>query len=287
MTISTSTNTRSRVTISATGFKLFRDFLENACGILLGDNKEYLVSSRLSGIMHEHRCETLDELVQRMGRPGGNRLSETVVDAMTTNETLWFRDIHPYNILQNKLLPEVAEKLGSQQLRIWSAACSSGQEPYSISMIIDEFKRSKPGQLRGGERIIATDISSSVLNQARKGEYDTLALGRGLSKDRLERHFLKQKDSGWKVKPDIQSRVEFRPLNLLGSFTMLGKFDVVFCRNVLIYFSSDLKQEILRKIHSSLKPGGYLLLGASESLGHLTDLYEMVHCSPGIIYRAK
>ena len=282
-----STSTRPRAKISAAGFQQFRTFLEDACGILLGDNKEYLVSSRLSGLMHDNQCESLDDLVLRMKRPGGNRLSEAVVDAMTTNETLWFRDNHPYNILEKKLLPEVSEKLGNQQIRIWSAACSSGQEPYSISMIIDSYKRMKPGQFRGGEKIVATDISSSMLDHARKGHYDTLALGRGLAKERLDRYFQKQADGGWKVKTDIQSRVEFRPLNLLGSFSMLGKFDIVFCRNVLIYFSSDLKQDILRKIHATLKPGGYLMLGASESLGHLSDLYEMVHCSPGIIYRAK
>ncbi|MCW8884664.1 MAG: protein-glutamate O-methyltransferase CheR [Motiliproteus sp.] len=281
------TGVKSRPQISAGGFQLFKSFLEDACGILLGDNKEYLVSSRLSGIMHDNQCPTLEELVEKMKRPGGNRLKEAVVDAMTTNETLWFRDIHPYNILENKLLPEVAAKLGSQPLKIWSAACSSGQEPYSISMVIDAFKRSKPGQLRGGERITATDISASMLEHARQGLYDMLALGRGLPKERLERHFIKQADGKWKIKPEIQTRVDFKPLNLLGSYAMLGKFDVVFCRNVLIYFSSEVKEQILRKIHASLKPGGYLLLGASESLGQLTDLYEMVHCSPGIIYRAK
>ncbi|MEH6625160.1 MAG: protein-glutamate O-methyltransferase CheR [Motiliproteus sp.] len=281
------TGVKSRPQISAAGFQLFRGFLEDACGILLGDNKEYLVSSRLSGIMHDKQCSTLEELVQQMKRPGGQRLKESVVDAMTTNETLWFRDIHPYNILEQKLLPEIAAKLGSQPLKIWSAACSSGQEPYSISMIVELFKRGKPGQLRGGERITATDISASMLEHARQGCYDLLALGRGLSKDRLEQHFVKEADGRWKVKPCIQTRVDFKPLNLLGNYAILGKFDVVFCRNVLIYFSSDVKEQILRKIHATLKPGGYLLLGASESLGKLTDLYEMVHCSPGIIYRAK
>ncbi len=281
------TGVKSRPQISAGGFQLFRDFLEEACGILLGNNKEYLVSSRLSGIMHDKQCATLEDLVTQMKRPGGQRLKESVVDAMTTNETLWFRDIHPYNILENKLLPEISAKLGSQPLKIWSAACSSGQEPYSISMVIEGFKRSKPGQLRGGERITATDISASMLEHAREGCYDMLALGRGLSKDKLEQHFAKLPEGRWKIKPNIQSRVNFKPLNLLGNYSLLGKFDIVFCRNVLIYFSSDVKEQILRKIHASLNPGGYLLLGASESLGQLSDLYEMVHCSPGIIYRAK
>ncbi|WP_207062400.1 protein-glutamate O-methyltransferase CheR [Motiliproteus sp. SC1-56] len=276
-----------RVQISPQAFQLFRRFLEEACGILLGDNKEYLVSSRLSHILSEQGCASLEDLVKKMQGAAGNRLKERVVDAMTTNETLWFRDIHPYTIFQQQLLPELSAKLGGQPLRIWSAACSSGQEPYSISMAIDEVKRTKPGLLRGGERIVATDISSTMLEHARRGEYDMLALGRGLSPERLQRYFIKQPTGSWLVKPEVKARVEFRGLNLLGGYGMLGRFDVVFCRNVLIYFSSDLKQQILRKIHSQLKPGGYLLLGASESLGHLTDLYEMVHCNPGIIYRAK
>lgn len=283
----TSLRTAPRVQITAQGFALFRDFLQEACGILLGDNKEYLVSSRLSSIMLEINCTTLDELVKAMKGAAGTRLRERVVDAMTTNETLWFRDVHPFNILRDRLLPELAVKVGAQPLRVWSAACSSGQEPYSISMTLEEFKRSKPGMLKAGERVVATDISPTMLDHAKKGEYDMLAVGRGLQKDRLERYFIKLPDGGWKVRPEIQSRVEFRALNLLSTYTLLGKFDIVFCRNVLIYFSSELKLEILRKIHAQLKPGGYLFLGASESLGHLNDLYEMVHCSPGIIYRAK
>ncbi|WP_210395774.1 CheR family methyltransferase [Motiliproteus sediminis] len=283
----TSLRTAPRVQITAQGFALFRDFLQDACGILLGDNKEYLVSSRLSSIMAEINCTTLDELVKAMKGGAGSRLRERVVDAMTTNETLWFRDVHPFNILRDRLLPELAGRTGAQPLRVWSAACSSGQEPYSISMTLEEFKRSKPGMLRAGERVVATDISPTMLEHAKKGEYDMLAVGRGLQKERLERYFLKLPEGGFKVRPEIKARVEFRALNLLSTYTLLGKFDVVFCRNVLIYFSSELKLEILRKIHAQLKPGGYLFLGASESLGHLNDLYEMVHCSPGIIYRAK
>ena len=274
-----------RVQITPQGFALFRDFLQDACGILLGDNKEYLVSSRLNGIMTELGVSGLDELVAQMRRT--TRLKEQVVDAMTTNETLWFRDIHPFNILRERLLPEVSETAGIQPLRIWSAACSSGQEPYSISMTIEDLKRFKPGLIKAGERIVATDISPTMLEHARRGEYDMLAVGRGLQKDHLARYFSQTTEGGWKVNREIQTRVEFKSLNLLGSYSALGKFDIVFCRNVLIYFSSELKQQILRKIHAQLKPGGYLLLGASESLGHLNDIYEMVHCSPGIIYRAK
>ncbi len=271
--------------ITPQGFVLFRDFLQDTCGILLGDNKEYLVSSRLNSIMKDNGFAGLDELVSQMKRV--TRLKEQVVDAMTTNETLWFRDLHPFSILRERLLPEIAASAGAQPLRIWSAACSSGQEPYSISMTIEDFKRTKPGAIRGGATIVATDISPTMLEQARRGEYDMLAIGRGLEKEHLTRYFARSDRGGWQIHSEIQSRVEFKPINLLGSYAALGKFDIVFCRNVLIYFSSELKLEILRKIHAQLKPGGYLLLGASESLGQLSDLYEMVHCSPGIIYRAK
>lgn len=275
----------ARVQITPQGFVLFRNFLQDACGILLGDNKEYLVSSRLNSIMQENRFSGLDELVTQMKTTP--RLKEQVVDAMTTNETLWFRDIHPYAILRDRLLPEVSAELGPKPVRIWSAACSSGQEPYSMSMVIDELRRLKPGLIKAGEKIIATDISPSMLEHARRGEYDMLAIGRGLQKDHLMRYFSQSTTGSWKINRDIQARVEFKSLNLLGNYSVLGSFDIVFCRNVLIYFSSELKQQILRKIHAQLKPGGYLLLGASESLGPLNDIYEMVHCSPGIVYRAK
>lgn len=267
--------------ISKPDFALFRDHLERVCGILLGDNKEYLVSSRLRSIMKELEYSALPELVKKM--EVDSRLREKVVDAMTTNETLWFRDAHPFTILQQKLIPEITAN--QKSLDIWCAASSTGQEPYSISMIIEEYKRSNPGRL-STEKIIATDISSSALEAAKKGCYDQLALGRGMPPDLLKRYF-SEKDDRWHVNANIQARVQYRMLNLLHSFSMLGKFDIVFCRNVLIYFSSDLKKDILTRIHGTLKPGGYLLLGASEALSGLPDHYEMVQCHPGIIYRKK
>jgi len=267
--------------ISKSDFAVFRDFLQRVCGILLGDNKEYLVASRLRSIMKDKELSSLSDLVKII--EGDTRLREEVVDAMTTNETLWFRDSHPFKILEEKLLPEFGAKQNS--IDIWCAASSTGQEPYSISMIIEEFKRSNPGKF-SSEKIMATDISSTALEIARGGQYDQLALGRGMPKDLLERYF-KSTDTGWKIDPNIAKRVQYRMLNLLHSYTLLGRYDVVFCRNVLIYFSSELKKDILTRIHGQLKPGGYLLLGASEALSDLGDLYEMVQCSPGIIYRKK
>ncbi|MBD9484394.1 protein-glutamate O-methyltransferase CheR [Pseudomonas sp. PDM14] len=268
-------------------FEQFRTFLEKACGILLGSNKQYLVSSRLNKLMEQQGIKTLGELVQKMQAQPRGGLREQVVDAMTTNETLWFRDTYPFEVLKSRVLPEMIKASPNQRLRIWSAACSSGQEPYSLSMAIDEFEKTNLGQLKSGVQIVATDLSGSMLTACKGGEYDSLAMGRGLSQDRLQRYFDPKGPGRWAVKAPIKGRVEFRALNLLDSYASLGKFDIVFCRNVLIYFSAEVKKDILTRIHATLKPGGYLFLGASEALNGLPDLYQMVQCSPGIIYKVK
>lgn len=266
-------------------YEAFKSFLQDACGILLGENKQYLVKSRLRRILEDHDLNSLGELLERLKRPGRGNLKELVIDAMTTNETLWFRDNHPFRILQEKLFPEFAARSSMAPLRIWSAACSTGQEPYSVGMIVDEFRRQKPGKLRD-VKIMATDISKSVLEMARRGEYEMIAIGRGLSPERQKQFFTSSSNGGWQIRPQIKSMVEFKELNLLERY-MLGKYDIVMCRNVLIYFSAELKKDILTRIHATLNPGGYLILGASESLNGLPDLYEMVQCHPGIIYRKK
>ncbi len=275
------------VTSANQDFQVFREFLEKACGIVLGDNKQYLVASRLNRLLEQQGIKSLGELVTRIQSQPRSGLRELVVDAMTTNETLWFRDAYPFEVLKNRLLPEFIKANPGQRPRIWSAACSSGQEPYSLSMAIDEFERSNPGQLRGGCQIVATDLSGGILTAAKSAEYDSLSIARGLSSERLARYFDQTTPGRWTVKQPIRSRVEFRAMNLLDSYSMLGKFDIVFCRNVLIYFSAELKKDILTRIHGTLKPGGYLMLGASEALNGLPEMYQMVQCSPGIVYKAK
>lgn len=268
-----------------THYEEFRGFLEKACGIVLGDNKQYLVSSRLNKLMADNGIADLQELTSRLQLMSQRALREAVIDAMTTNETLWFRDVHPYTILRERLLPEL-QKAARGPLRIWSAACSSGQEPYSISMCVDEYRMASLGVLRQPVEIVATDLSRSMLDACKNAEYDQLSLGRGLSPERLQRFFEKTSNDRYRVKRDITQRVRFQPLNLLDSYLSLGKFDIVFCRNVLIYFSGERKMDILRRIHGALKPNGYLILGASEGLTDVTQFFSMVQCSPGIIYKA-
>lgn len=267
-------------------YEAFKKFLQDASGILLGDNKQYLVKSRLRRLLEDNGLDTLGALMDRIHQPGQIQLREAVIDAMTTNETLWFRDNHPFRILAEKLLPELAARSGAQPLRIWSAACSTGQEPYSIAMIIEEFRRQNPGRLKGEVKITATDISKTVLETARRGEYEMLAIGRGLSPERQRQFFKELPGGSWQISPAIRAMVEFRELNLLERY-LLGKFDLIFCRNVLIYFSAEHKKDILGRMHATLNPDGYLILGASESLNGLPDLYDMVQCHPGIIYRKK
>ena len=275
------------MSVSPAEFNAFREFLEKKSGIVLGDNKQYLVTIRLKKLQEEHGIKSLTELMTRMQAQPRGLLQEQVVDAMTTNETLWFRDTFPFEIMKNKVLPELLKKQPGQRLRVWSAACSSGQEPYSLSMIVDEYDRANLGQGKAAVQIVATDLSPSMLQACKEGEYDSLAIARGLSRERLDTYFDKTPANTWKVKQAIKNRIEFRLGNLLDSYAGLGKFDVVFCRNVLIYFSPEAKKDILTRIHATLKPGGYLILGASEALNGLPELYSMVQCNPGIIYQAK
>jgi len=264
----------------------FRGFLENACGIVLGDNKQYLISSRLTALLTEYRIPSLGALVERLRREHNSPLYERIVDAMTTNETLWFRDGFPFEILRQVILPEHA-KARAPGVRIWSAACSSGQEPYSISMCVEEYLRANPGALPvNSVQIVATDLSPSMLEAARAGSYDGAAMARGMGDERKRLFFL-HRHGRWEIRDEIKRRVSFRELNLLQSYEPLGRFQMIFCRNVLIYFSVDLKRDILARLAGALQPGGYLFLGAAEAITGYSDAFDMVRLPQGIVYRLK
>ncbi|MBE4578298.1 chemotaxis protein CheR [Vibrio navarrensis] len=272
------------ITISDQEYRDFSRFLEAQCGIVLGDSKQYLVRSRLSPLVTKFKLASLSDLLRDVVTGRNRELRVAAVDAMTTNETLWFRDTYPFTVLAEKLLPEIAAN--KRPIKIWSAASSSGQEPYSMAMTVLETQQRKPGMLPSVS-ITATDISASMLDMCRAGIYDNLALGRGLSPERRRTFFEDTGDGRMKVKDNVKRLVNFRPQNLMDSYALLGKFDIIFCRNVLIYFSPDMKSKVLNQMANSLNPGGYLLLGASESLTGLTDRFEMVRCNPGIIYKLK
>ncbi len=261
----------------------FREFLEQACGIVLGDNKHYLVSSRLNRLIDKYGFTSYGELLDQLRSNKYPSLQESVINAMTTNETLWFRDQYPFDIAQHVIFPEYA-RLKCRPFRIWSAACSSGQEPYSLSILVQEYIAKHPGSFAAGVQIIATDISSSMLQECHQGMYDTAVLSRGLSEARKKK-FLTECGRQWKVKPEIKNRVEFKNLNLQNSYIGLGKFDVIFCRNVLIYFSSEFKKDILNRLGDVLHPKAYLMLGGSETPNRYTDIYQMLRTSQGVVYQ--
>jgi chemotaxis protein methyltransferase CheR len=269
-------------------FELFREFLKDACGISLSENKQYLVTTRIRRILTDNNLQSVSELIEQLRRVRHSNLRTQVIDAMTTNETFWFRDTYPFEYLKKALLPALQEdKAGTGAIRIWSAACSSGQEPYSISMAVEEFKRSKMGVLRRPVEVVATDLSSLMLERARSGEYDRMTVTRGLDAERQRTFFDEVGPDCWRIKAQVRDRVQFKALNLMEPYIGMGRFDIIFCRNVLIYFSPDLKENILARMHAALKPGGILILGSSEGLAGVASRFDMVHCSPGIVFRAR
>ncbi|WP_419239258.1 CheR family methyltransferase [Photobacterium leiognathi] len=272
------------VTVNDQEYREFCRFLETQCGIVLGDSKQYLVRSRLSPLVNRFSLSSLSELLQNVIAGRNRELRIAAVDAMTTNETLWFRDGYPFTVLVEKILPELAAN--KRPIKIWSAASSSGQEPYSMAMTVLETQAKRPGFLPSIQ-ITATDISQTMLETCRAGVYDNLALSRGLSPERRRMFFEDNGDGKMKVNAKVKQMVNFRPQNLKDSYALLGKFDVIFCRNVLIYFSPEMKAKVLNQLAASLNPGGYLFLGASESLTGLTEQFEMIRCNPGIIYKLK
>jgi chemotaxis protein methyltransferase CheR len=249
--------------MSSKDFSVIASFLKDRSGLIIGEDKTYLLETRLSAILREHKIAGLSGLADILRQPGSHAVKDKVVDAMTTNETSFFRDSHPFETLRKSLIPSLIERrAGSRSLRIWSAACSTGQEPYSLAMMIrDNFP------ILAGWRIeiIATDLSPTVLDRARTGLYSTFEVQRGLPIQMLVRHF-DQEEPNWRIKPEIRQTVTFRPLNLLEDFSVLGQFDLVLCRNVLIYFDQPTKTQILNGITRRIAPDGALLLGGAESV---------------------
>jgi chemotaxis protein methyltransferase CheR len=271
------------MTAELKGYEQFQKYLEEISGIELGSNKHYLVRSRLNRILQEHRLADLEALVNQLKSAAGRQLRQRVVDAMTTNETQWFRDIYPFRVLTEHVLPDLAKRVGPR-LRVWSAACSTGQEAYSISISVEEFQAKNPGALRAAVEIVGTDLSGDVVARAREGVYDDMAIARGLPEERRQR-FFEHTDGGWRVRPALRSRVTFREMNLLDSYALLGRFDIIFCRNVLIYFTRERKVDILSRMAKVMNPQGYLLLGASEAMpGEVRD-FRMERLGGGVVYR--
>ncbi|MBF7072324.1 protein-glutamate O-methyltransferase CheR [Glaciecola sp. MH2013] len=269
--------------LSATLYDKFCHFLHTKSGIVLGDAKQYLVRSRMVPLMHRFEFNDIDKLISMVIGQTNTGLTQAALEAMTTNETLWFRDKYPFDILQDTLLPELSKK--QNRIRIWSAASSTGQEAYSIAITLAEFQKKHPGAFSHGVEIVGTDLSTEVVTKAKAAIYDELSLKRGLTEYFKKHYFEPASGSSMRVSQALRDWVSFRSFNLTQSFASLGKFDIVFCRNVLIYFDVERKDKILQDISASLHDNGSLILGASESLGGASKKFTMVTQASGLYYR--
>jgi chemotaxis protein methyltransferase CheR len=257
--------------VSPLDYDFLRKLVKERSGLVLAPDKQYLVESRLLPVARKAGLAALSDLVQRLKGPNAQALAVEVVEAMMTNESFFFRDKLPFEHFRNAIIPTlIAARAGQRRIRIWSAAASTGQEPYSLAMCLKEI-----APLVAGWRIelLATDLSTEVLEKARAGIYSQFEVQRGLPIQLLIKYFAQIGES-WQIAPDIRAMVEFRPFNLLNDFAALGTFDVVFCRNVLIYFDHETKVSIVERLARSVERDGYLVLGAAETVVGLSDRFK-------------
>ena len=267
------------------GFQYIQSFIKNHTAIVLDAGKDYLVESRLFPIAKEYGLPSVDSLVEIFKEKPTEALKLKIIDAMTTNETLFFRDIHPFDLLKQKIIPELINKRAHQRtLSIWCAASSSGQEPYTVAMILKEL-----GAVLHGWSIdfMASDISEKILAKAREGLYSQLEVNRGLPMSYLLKYFDKE-GAGWRIKKELRDMVCYRKINIINSWP-LSNVDIVFMRNVLIYFDLDTKKEILNRLSTTLARDGYLFLGGSETVLGVSNSFERanINCERVSCYQLK
>jgi chemotaxis protein methyltransferase CheR len=270
------------MTIAPEAFTFVRDLVRRESAIVLDTGKEYLVESRLTPLARQAGQVDVNAFVSALRSRYNPVLTRQVVEALTTNETSWFRDGDPFAALRSDLFPALARNRPSRQLRVWCAACSSGQEPYSVAMTALDT----PALTGWKVEIVATDLNEEVLARARAGTYSQLEVNRGLPASTLVRHFTRD-GAHWRITPALAAAVTFRPLNLVRPFPAMGAFDVVLLRNVLIYFDLPTKRDILRRVRQVLSPDGYLFLGAAEMTMGVDDSWERVPAGRSSVYQTR
>ena len=249
------------------------------CGVYLDASKSYLIETRLGEVARRHGCSSYDDMVNRVRRTSDLKLKQEVIDAITTHETLFFRDKSPFEAFKNKALPESIDTKQSspfpKRIRIWSAAASTGQEPYSIAMSICEMI---PDAETWDIQILGTDISDASIARASRGRYTANEVGRGMPAEYLNRYF-KRVDSDWVINDQVRSMISFRKLNLQDCFAALGQFDFIFCRNVACYFTPEARKSLFERLTSNLQTRGYLFVGSAEMLNNLGPQFKpQNHC---------
>lgn len=254
-------------------FEMVARLLKERSGLVVTAEKAYLLDNRLQPVARRFSLDGVDALVSKLGPGGDEKLKAAVVEAMTTNESLFFRDLKPFDQLRDIVLPKMLEaRAATKRIRIWSAACSSGQEPYSIAMLIEEQKAKFAGWKI---EITATDLSNEMLEKARTGIYSQFEVQRGLPITMLVKYFTQQGER-WQINQDLRSKIQFKEFNLLKHPKLLGKFDIVFCRNVLIYFDQPTKAQVLSGIADVLEPDGAMYLGGAETVLGISNRFEPV-----------
>jgi chemotaxis protein methyltransferase CheR len=272
------------MSLTAAEFDYIRRLVLEQSAIVLDDDKQYLAESRLLPLARREGFDSLGSMVASLLAKKPDGLHRHVVEAMTTNETSFFRDFHPFEALRKSIFPQVlSSRAASKELNIWSAACSSGQEPYSIAMLLRE---DFPGLAGWNIKLIASELSAEMLARAREGRYSQLEVNRGLPAKLLVKYF-RQHGVDWQIAEELRSRVEFVAINLAGYWPVLPPMDIILMRNVLIYFGVETKKKILRKARQQLRQDGLLFLGGAETTFNLDDSFERVQFDRTICYRVR
>lgn len=275
--------------VSPAELTAWSDYIASLCGVRLDSSKGYLVETRLGPLAQSLGCKSFEELLQKTKIDFSNHLKKQVIEQMTTRETSFFRDGSPFSLLQNKLIPDLIDRArarsphGTIPIRIWSAACSSGQEVYTIAIVLRELLGTDP---RYKIRIHGSDISNEAIAAASRGEFKAFEVERGLPPELRQKYF-HPVGSNWKIKDEIRALASFEQMNLLEDFAQLGTFDIVFCRNVAIYFNEADKVSLFNRIAQRLDPQGALVVGSTESVASLCPIYQSNRHLRSIYYSLK
>ncbi|HHC25392.1 MAG TPA: protein-glutamate O-methyltransferase CheR [Desulfobacterales bacterium] len=269
-------------------FNIIAKYIRSISGISLDQKKAYLIESRLKNLIKEFGCSSYWELYRKAKSDTGKSLETRIIDAITTNETLFFRDRWPFELLQHKILPDLiemraAKSSGAFPIRIWCAACSTGQEVYSIAMLL---KESLPDLQKYDITLMGTDISATAIVQANSGIYNQFEIERGLTRDRVKRYF-SPLGNNWKIRDDIRAMATFRTHNLMLPLYSSGMFDIVFCRNVSIYFNPENQKKLFYKIADVMGRDAYLIIGSTESVVGVCPRFEPGRYLRSFFYQLK
>lgn len=283
--------------LTPAAFDGIRKAVHDLCGLVISADKQYLVKSRLEPLLAKYGLPSYEALMTRLKQPNSLLLQEEIVEAITTRETSFNRDGHPFEELRRTILPELAQRLVERRAatgiphpraRIWCTAVAHGQEAYSVAMAVTEFVATRPafGVTVDNFSILATDISSTALAAARAGRYTDAELARGLTLAQKERYF-RQERGAWIVDPALRRMIEFRRLNVVFPLPQLGTFDLILCRNLLIYLDESARRRLCHALHAALNPQGLLMVGAAESLHGVTDAFVLEKLGDTVVYRKQ